>query len=749
MSTPAALLTASDVALGALAGVADEHAPRAARSAADRLHELALALEDQGETGAALLFDELVALCRAAAAADAQRRAPLVAAVRGSFASLTASGAATRAAVESVTAVNRLRSLRSTAPLRLASLLAAAPPVAAALLPGRMTHRARQWRAWFQRGLTAWLRGEVEAAELMRTVLARVAGIAGESASHAQWQAAALFADALPATPAAASVEDRRRLVRLDSALRRLADEGGAVFDETDTECTEDLLSALVTLRPLALPPRGAARAALLRHLQADLGTVRSTLGQAVSGEPRTVPANARRVADTLGLLELAPQRRRLLAACERLRSQNDDDTVPARLSRLMFELETEARRATGEPPLAPPPSLSRELNALAEVLAAPPGMVVPTPSADNTARNAALLETLADIEERRDRVDSGVAVARQRLLDIEQTVDALDEGVAHLALDGSGRETIADLRTRLAALGAGCAHLHTALREVQGPLSDQARGHLRLRRTLDTSALYSLRAVLEQRAHDAATGGTVRLHFGDSEEPLHLPMDELGELLGALVENAAAGGTHLRPGADCELWLGQRRQGAWLNVWLHYRAANRAADDGDALPARLIEAAERAQRLGGRLHRNTDQGWRTDWLRLPHREALRSLLRVEIGAHRFAIPMADVRAVRRAAPPVEDGAVVVDIRPWLGGDARQPARAALEVDVDGEAITVLVDAVEELSAGTPLPLCEPLGRLCGLAAAALAGEAQVLAVLDIAELVLSTRSQDTGAARD
>ena len=739
MSSIAALLAESDAALGALAGVDDAHAPAIARAAADILGALALELEAHTETGASLLLDELAALCRGAAAANAERRAPMVAAVREGFATLCATGAATRAAVESVAEVNRLRALRSTAPLRLAPLLAATPAVAAALLPSQLARRARQWRATFQHGLTAWLRGQGDAAEPLRIVLARVADIASESPSRAFWQAAALFTDALPPTPMRASAGDRRWLVRIDGALRRIADEGANAFDDPQGGLTDDLLAALVELRPQALPPRGAARAALLRFLQAELATLRADF--AASGRaPHTAPAAVRQVADTLGLLELCASRRRLLATCEQLRAHAGDEQRLAELSALMFELEGTARLSSGEPVLAPPPSLARELSALAEVLAEP----VPSSGAElaaprrPSARDAELLAAVGVIEERRDRVDGGVASARQRLLDVDESAAALREELMHLELTATDDDTVAGLaglRAQLASLNTRSTSLEASLRDLLAPLAAQSRAQQQLRRLLESASLANLAARLERHARRTAAqaGIELSLRFEDDGEPLSLPLDTTAELFVAMLEHALAG----HDGGALWVRLGCARQGAWLLPWMRCNGATVSGVDTDSPTWRAAEQA--ARRMGGVMHADNDDTAGLLWARLPDPLAMRSLLRIDVGGTAYAVPVADIRAVLRGERSgVDADRACVDLRTVLDVDSDGGTGTALLVEVEGEPVNVLVDDVEDLAAGTPLPLAEPLPAVSALAGAALAGDERLLVVLDIGELVLA-----------
>ena len=748
MSSVAALLAESDAALGTLAGVDDAHAPAAARHAARRLAALALRLEEQAETGACLLLDELAALCRGAAGADRARRGPMVAAVREGFATLFATGAATRAAVESVAEVNRLRALRGTAPVRLAPLLAATPPAAAALLPSQLARRARQWRATFQLGLTAWLRGQDEATEPLRTVLARVSDIASESPSRAFWQAAALFTDALPPTPHRASAEDRRRLVRIDAALRRVADEGATAFADEALEATDDLLSALVTLRPQALPPRGVARAALLRFLQAELATLRADFA-AAERAPRTAPVAARQVADTLGLLELCAPRRRLLATCEHLRARAGDEARLAELSALMFELEGAARQSSGEPALAPPPSFARELNALADVLAEPLGVTTtvdpatpPTPRRDD----AELLAAVTALETPRASIESGIAAARERLLDIEESAAALREALVHVELgiaSGDAADSITEARSQLGALDARSNALETVLRELQAPLAAQARAQEQLRRRLDTTTLSNLAAPLHAHARRAAaaSGAELTLDIIDDGEALFLPGAAANALLTAMLDHLLEGDG----GERLVVELGCAREGAWLQPWL--RCIGSTRDREHATGSSWEAARDAARRLGGTLHTLLDDDVLHLWARLPDPHALRSLLRVEIGGRAWAVPVADVQAVRRNESAHADVArSSIDLGALLGVARSRDAGAALRIEVEGEAVDVLVDDVEELGSGTPLPLSEPLSSLGWLAGVTRVGDDRVLAVLDLGEIVLSQRTGTAGA---
>ena len=157
-------------------------------------------------------------------------------------------------------------------------------------------------------------------------------------------------------------------------------------------------------------------------------------------------------------------------------------------------------------------------------------------------------------------------------------------------------------------------------------------------------------------------------------------------------------------------------------------------------------------QRLGGTvtLTSRVGQGASTS-LRLPIAFAMTQLLVVSLGAERFGVPMRDVVETVRVSPdavtPIREHSAFVlrdSVVPllWLAELLALPVpdwwgdTTVLVLDVDGQRVGVVVDAVAERMETITRPLVGLLSGMRGLAGSTVLGDGKVLLVLDMMELL-------------
>ncbi|MDX1433450.1 MAG: Hpt domain-containing protein, partial [Gammaproteobacteria bacterium] len=226
----------------------------------------------------------------------------------------------------------------------------------------------RRLRAYYQKGLLDWYQGTVDGGglALMQAVVLRCEKLCGAEPFARLWWIAAGVIEALKESALEPSVAVRRLLALLDKQLKRIAAGGKAVLAESpDPDLVKNLLyyvarssssaervtaiREIFALDDLFVGEDASRRAqrilcgpdldslkVVAAGIREDLNGVKSSLdafvrkGSAVSAELGPVADRLRRVADTLGLLNLGRSRKRVAAQVEQLRRLAEGPAPPS-----------------------------------------------------------------------------------------------------------------------------------------------------------------------------------------------------------------------------------------------------------------------------------------------------------------------------------------------------------------------------------------------------------------------------------